>query len=150
VLHTDRNRPVRGSIDPRLRSFEILLSRSIHSAEKAAEVSRECDDDHGHSLDGQAVSGQDLFWVLGHGKIWLLLGEAGERFAKHAILDEQKMLGVQVVPGFARAFHMEKNRIIGFRTTKFSCGPEKRFSSPTVATLRPDGNRFNTRNVIRM
>jgi len=45
---------------------------------------------------------------------------------------------------------MEKNRIIGFRTTKFSCGLEKRFSSPTVATVRPNRNRFNTWNVIRM
>src|ERR1700731_1163769 len=44
-------------------SFGTLLSRSIHSAEKAAEVSRQRDDDYGHSLDRQAVSRQDLFLV---------------------------------------------------------------------------------------
>src|SRR6266446_7335870 len=42
-------------------SFGTLLSWSIHSAEKAAEVSRQRDNDYGHSLDRQAVSGQDLF-----------------------------------------------------------------------------------------
>ena len=44
-------------------SLEAHLSRSIHSAEKAAEVSRQRDDDYGHSLDRQAVSRQDLFLV---------------------------------------------------------------------------------------
>src|SRR4029077_11983557 len=36
------------------------LSWSIHSAEKTAEVSRQCDDDYGHGLNRQAVPGQDL------------------------------------------------------------------------------------------
>jgi len=48
------------SLYSRLRSFETLLSRSIHSTEEAAEVSRQANDDYGHSLDRQAVSGQDL------------------------------------------------------------------------------------------
>src|ERR1700722_545911 len=43
------------------RQSGTVLSRSIHSTEKAAEVSRQCDDDYGHSLDRQTVSGQDLF-----------------------------------------------------------------------------------------
>ena len=36
--------PIRGSIDSCLGSFGTLLSRSIHYTEKAAEVSRPCDD----------------------------------------------------------------------------------------------------------
>ena len=62
MLPTDRNRPVGGSIDPRLRSFEILLFRFHHSAEKAAEVSRQCDDDHGYCADGKQYPGKDLLW----------------------------------------------------------------------------------------
>src|SRR6266436_1538584 len=55
--------PIGRSTDSCLRRFGTLLSRSIHSTEKAAEVSRQCNDDYGHSLDWQAVSGQDLFLV---------------------------------------------------------------------------------------
>src|SRR5215469_9532278 len=39
----------------------MLLSRSVHSAEKSAQVSCECDDNHGHGFDRKAVSRQDLF-----------------------------------------------------------------------------------------
>jgi hypothetical protein len=63
VLHIHGKRSLEGSFGARGRGFEIPLSGSIHSAEKAAEVSRQRDDDHGHSLDRQAVSGQDLFLV---------------------------------------------------------------------------------------
>src|SRR5580700_11433604 len=58
----------------------------------------------------------------GHGKIRLLLEDGCERFAKQAILDEQKNARGTCRARFARVFHMEKKRIIGFRTTKFSCG----------------------------
>ena len=46
-----------GSTASCLRSFGTPLSRSIDSTEKAAKVSGQCDDDYGHSLDRQAVSG---------------------------------------------------------------------------------------------
>ena len=62
VLPPDRNRPVGGSIDPRFMSFEVLLFRFHRSAEKAAEVSRQCDDDHGYSPDGKQYPGKDLLW----------------------------------------------------------------------------------------
>src|SRR5215470_10086579 len=39
----------------------MLLSWSVHSAEKSAQVSCQCDDNHGHGFDRQAVSRQDLF-----------------------------------------------------------------------------------------
>ena len=55
---------VAGSTDCSLSGFGTLLSRSTHSAEKATEVSRQCDDDHRHSLDRQAISRQSLFVVL--------------------------------------------------------------------------------------
>src|SRR6266481_8855990 len=61
VSPAESNSPPGGSTDSRLRSFGTPLSRSIHTTEKAAEVSRQCDNDYGHSLDRQAVSGQDLF-----------------------------------------------------------------------------------------
>jgi hypothetical protein len=44
-----------------MRSFRALLFRSIHATKKATQVSRQCGDDYGRSLDRQAVSGQDLF-----------------------------------------------------------------------------------------
>src|SRR6266852_2700394 len=55
--------PVGRPTDSRRRGFETLLPRSTPSTEKAAEVSRECPDEYGHSLDWQAVSGRDLFLV---------------------------------------------------------------------------------------
>jgi hypothetical protein len=87
-------------MDPHLRSFEILLFRSIHSAERAAEVSPQSDHDHGHSLDRLAVSGQDPFLV---------------------------------------------RRVLQWmsHTTQIR-------TLDTVATLRPNRNPFNTRNVIKM
>src|SRR5713226_3646468 len=57
----ESNCPAGGSTDSCLRSFGTPLSRSINSTKKAAKVSRQCDDDYGHSFDWQAVSGQDLF-----------------------------------------------------------------------------------------
>jgi hypothetical protein len=55
---------VAGSTDCGLSGFGTLLSRSTHSAEKATEVSRQCDDDRRHSLDRQAISRQSLLVVL--------------------------------------------------------------------------------------
>jgi hypothetical protein len=49
--------PIGRSTDACHRNFGPLLALSIHSTQKAAQVSRQCDDGYGHSLDRQAISG---------------------------------------------------------------------------------------------
>src|SRR5439155_22870478 len=57
------DRLVGGSTESGPAGFGTLLSRSIHSTEKAAEVCCQCDDNYGCSLDRRAVSGHDSFVV---------------------------------------------------------------------------------------
>jgi hypothetical protein len=66
VLHAHWKSSCRRINRPASEEFRNnFYSGPFHSVEQAAEVSPQSDDDHGHSRDRQAVSGQDLFLVRG-------------------------------------------------------------------------------------